>query len=193
LQRNHLKGVPVLVTQLRDAAREALGPWWTFLIAGIAWFVISIIVLQLNLTSVGTVGVLLGVVFLVSALEEFFVASVTGGWGWARVLLGIFFMIGAIWSFADPVGTFVSIADVLGFLLIFKGTLDLVTSISSQNVNSVWWLGLVAGLLELGLGFWAAQQYFPARAALVLLWVGFYALFRGISSIVFAFQLRSAT
>jgi uncharacterized membrane protein HdeD (DUF308 family) len=183
----------MLVTQLRDAAREALGPWWTWLIAGMAWFVISIIVLQLNITSVGTVGVLLGVVFLISALEEFFVASVSGGWAWARVLLGIFFMIGAIWSFADPIGTFVSIADVLGFLLIFKGTLDLITSITSADVNSVWWLGLIAGLLELGLGFWAAQQYFPARATLVLLWVGFYALFRGISSIVFAFQVRSAT
>ena len=78
----------MLVTQLRDAAKEALGPWWTFLIAGVAWFVISVIVLQLNLRSVGTVGVLLGVIFLVSALEEFFVASVTGGWGWARALPG---------------------------------------------------------------------------------------------------------
>jgi uncharacterized membrane protein HdeD (DUF308 family) len=183
----------MLVTQLRDAAKEALGPWWTFLIAGVAWFIISVVVLQLNLTSVAAVGVLLGVVFLVSALEEFFVASVTGGWGWARALLGVFFLIGAIWSFADPVGTFVSIADVLGFLLIFKGTLDIVTSITSQDVNSVWRLGLVAGLLELGLGFWAAQQYFQTNAALLLLLVGFYALFRGISSVVFAFQLRSAT
>ncbi len=181
----------MLVTQVRDAAREALGPWWTFLIAGAAWFVISVVVLQLNLTSAGAVGVLLGVVFLISAIEEFFVASVSGGWvGHER---GVFFLIGAIWSFADPVGTFVSIADLLGFLLIFKGTLDLIESIAGQDVNSVWWLGLIAGLLELGLGFWAAQQYFPARAALLLLWVGFYALFRGISSIVFAFQLRSAS
>ncbi|HTW07114.1 MAG TPA: DUF308 domain-containing protein [Acidimicrobiales bacterium] len=179
-------------TQVRDAVRQIAGPWWAFLIAGLAWFVISIIVLQLNLTSVGTVGVLLGVVFLVSAVEEFFAASVTDSWAWARALLGILFFVAAIWSFADPIGTFVSIAEVLGFLLIFKGTLDLVTSIMSQGVNSVWWLGLIAGLLELGLGFWSAQQYFPARAALLLLWVGFYALFRGIYSIVFAFQVRSA-
>jgi hypothetical protein len=25
----------MLVTQVGDAAREALGPWWTFLIAGV--------------------------------------------------------------------------------------------------------------------------------------------------------------
>jgi uncharacterized membrane protein HdeD (DUF308 family) len=49
----------------------------------------------------------------------------------------------------------------------------------------------VAGILELVLGFWASQQLFPARGLLLLLWVGFFALFRGISEIVTAFELRS--
>ena len=187
------EGTCMLNAEVRDAVRIRFGPWWTFLIAGLVWFLISLIVLQMNLRSVTAVGVLLGVVFLISGLEEFFVAAVIDSWAWARALLGIFFVIAAIWSFIDPIGTFVAIADALGFLLIFKGTLDLVTSIASQGVNSVWWLGLLAGLLELFLGFWAAQQYFPARASLLLLWVGFYALFRGISSIVYAFHLRSAT
>jgi uncharacterized membrane protein HdeD (DUF308 family) len=179
-------------TQVRDAVRQMVGPWWAFLVAGIAWFVISFVVLQMSLTSVRAVGVLLGVIFLISAIEEFMAASVVGSWGWARALLGILFFIAAIWSFIDPVGTFVSIADVLGLLLIFKGTFDLISSIMGQPVNSVWWLGLIAGLLELFLGFWVSQQYFPARATLLLLWVGLYALFRGISSTVFAFHLRAA-
>ena len=38
---------------------------------------------------------------------------------------------------------------------------------------------------------WASQQLFPARGALLLLWVGFFALFRGISEIVIAFEVRS--
>jgi uncharacterized membrane protein HdeD (DUF308 family) len=179
-------------SQLSGAVRRMAGPWWVFLIAGLAWFVISLIVLQMSLTSVTTVGVLLGVIFVISAFEEFLAASVAGAWAWARVVLGIFFFIAAIWSFIDPIGTFVSIADVLGFILIFKGTLDLVSSVMSQGVNSAWWLGLIAGLLELFLGFWVAQQYFPARATLLLLWVGLYSLFRGISSIVFAFHVHSA-
>jgi uncharacterized membrane protein HdeD (DUF308 family) len=178
--------------QIRDAVRQVVGPWWAFLIAGIGWFVISFIVLQMTITSVTAVGVLLGVIFLISAVEEFLAAAVVGTWGWARALLGILFFLAAIWSFIDPVGTFVSIADLLGLLLILKGTLDLVGSIMSSGVNAVWWLGLIAGLLELFLGFWASQRYFAARASLLLLLVGFYALFRGISSIVLAFQLRSA-
>ena len=53
-----------------------------------------------------------------------------------------------------------------------------------------WWLGLVAGILELVLGFWASQRRLPAREALLL--IGFFALFRGISEIVIAFELKSA-
>ena len=59
-----------------------------------------------------------------------------------------------------------------------------------KDVNEFWWLGLVTGILELLLGFWASQQLFPARAALILVWVGFLALFRGISEIALAFQIR---
>jgi uncharacterized membrane protein HdeD (DUF308 family) len=51
---------------------------------------------------------------------------------------------------------------------------------------------MVAGILEILVGFWATQQALPARAVLLIFWVGFFALFRGISDIVVAFELRSA-
>ena len=76
-------------------------------------------------------------------------------------------------------------------LLISEGSLNIISSAATREVNSTWWLGLVAGILEILLGFWASQQMFPARATLLLLWVGFFALFRGISEIVIAFELRS--
>lgn len=65
-------------------------------------------------------------------------------------------------------------------------------SIESRPVNSVWWLGVVAGGLEILLGFWASQQVVAARAVLLILFVGFWALFRGISEIVVAFEVKSA-
>ena len=64
-------------------------------------------------------------------------------------------------------------------------------SSTAHTHGGSWWLGLVVGILLILLGFWASQQMFPARAALLLLWVGFFALFRGISEIVIAFELRS--
>jgi uncharacterized membrane protein HdeD (DUF308 family) len=138
------------------------------------------------------VGALLGVLFLVAMVNEFFIASVLPGWRWLHVVMGIIFAFGAGWSFARPYNAFWTLASILGLLLIFRGTLDIITSASTREVNSAWWLGMVAGILEVLLGFWASQQYLPVRGALLLIWVGFFALFRGISEIVTAFELRHA-
>jgi uncharacterized membrane protein HdeD (DUF308 family) len=160
-------------------------------VTGIAWLIISVMVLRFRLSSITTVGVLIGVVFLLAMLNEFLLASVRAGWRWAHVLLGVLFAVGAIWAFANPINAFWALASVLGLLLIFEGTLTIISSIAAREISGTWWLGLVAGILEILLGFWASQQLFPARAELLLLWVGFFALFRGISEIVIAFELRS--
>jgi uncharacterized membrane protein HdeD (DUF308 family) len=182
-------------THSRPSARGELwrlaGPWWMFLITGIAWLIISVVVLRVTTTSVATVGVLLGAVFLLAAVNEFMIAAVKRSWRFAHILLGILFVAGGIWAFARPFDAFWSLASVLGLLLVFKGTLDIINAVMTRDINGAWWLGLVAGILELVLGFWASQQLFPARGLLLLLWVGFFALFRGISEIVTAFELRS--
>ena len=182
-------------TQVRPNARAALwrlaGPWWLFLLTGIAWLIIALMVLRFTTTSVVTVGVLMGVLFLLGAVNEFVIASVRHNWRWAHILLGVLFVVGAIWAFVHPFSAFWALASVLGLLLIFKGTLDIIAAVMTKEVNPSWWLGLVAGILMIVLGFWASQQEFPAQGALLLLWVGFFALFRGISEIVIAFEVRS--
>jgi len=182
-------------TGVRASARAALwrlaGPWWLFLVTGIAWLIIAVMVLRFTPASVNTVGVLMGVLFLLAAFNEFLIGSVRRSWRWAHLVMGFLFVVGAIWAFARPFNAFWALASVLGLLLVFKGTLDIIAAVVTRDVNSAWWLGLVAGLLEIVLGFWASQQQFPARGALLLLWVGFFALFRGISEIVIGFEVRS--
>jgi len=175
----------------RAALWRLAGPWWLFLVTGIAWLIIAVMVLRFTPASINTVGVLMGVLFLLGGFNEFLEASMRHSWRWAHVVMGILFIVGAIWAFARPFNAFWALASVLGLLLIFKGTLDIIAAVVTKEVNSSWWLGLVAGILELVLGFWASQQAFPARGALLLLWVGFFALFRGISEIVIGFELRS--
>ena len=62
------------------------------LLTGIAWLIISVIVLRFRMTSVATIGVLIGVVFLAAMANEFLIAAVRRRWGWAHVLLGILFL-----------------------------------------------------------------------------------------------------
>jgi len=169
---------------------QMAGPWWMFLVTGIAWLVISLIVLRFRVSSVVAVGVLMGVVFLGGWFSELLIASTRSRWRWAHVLMGILFLFAACWSFASPFGAFWALATIFGLLLIFRGSLDLVTSISSREINPGWWLGMIAGVVEILLGFWVSQQEFPARALLLIIWVGLFALFRGFSDILLAFELR---
>jgi uncharacterized membrane protein HdeD (DUF308 family) len=171
---------------------QLAGPWWMFLVTGIAWLVVALIVLRFRLASVVAVGVLMGVVFLVGWFGELLIASVRTRWRWVHVAMGIVFLFAACWSFASPFNAFWALATIFGLLLIFRGSLDLVTSISSRDINPAWWLGTVAGVLEILLGFWVSQQEFPAQALLLLIWVGFFALFRGFSDILLAFEVHGA-
>ena len=180
-------------TQSRPAMLAQLGlPWWMFLVTGVAWLIISAAVLRFNTTSVATIGVLIGVVFLIASASEILLASARASWGWLHILMSVLFIGAAIWAFVRPFGAIWAPASVVGLLLILRGSLDLVTSINARDVNPTWWLGLLAGILEIIIGFWASQQAFPARAALLIFWVGFFALFRGISEIVIAFEVRHA-
>jgi uncharacterized membrane protein HdeD (DUF308 family) len=183
-------------TAIRSRTRAGLarlaGPWWVFLLTGLAWLILAWVALRFNPASVPTVGILLGFLFLAGMVNEFFIASIVPGWRWLHIVMGIIFAFGAGWSFAQPYDAFWTLASILGLLLIFRGTLDIITSVSTREVNSVWWLGMLAGILEILLGFWASQQYRPVQGALLLIWIGFFALFRGISEIVVAFELRRA-
>ena len=177
--------------EAREAVGEASGTWWLFLITGIAWLLLSVIVLRFNITSIAAVGALLGVVFIAAGANEFMVMALRDmGWKWLHGILGVIFIIGGVWAFIHPIDAFYELAAILGFLLIFKGTLDIISSVIQKEISALWWLGLIVGVLELLLGFWASQQYFAPRAALILVWVGFFALFHGIGEIVMAFEMR---
>jgi uncharacterized membrane protein HdeD (DUF308 family) len=174
-----------------DTALDQLaGPWWMFFVTGTSWLVIALIVLRFRLSSVVAVGVLMGVVFLGGWFSELIIASMRSRWRWAHVLMAVLFLFAACWSFASPFSAFWSLATIFGLLLILRGSFDLVTSISGREINAGWWLGTIAGVLQVLLGFWVSQQEFPAQGLLLILWVGFFALFRGFSDFLMAFEVR---
>lgn len=174
------------------AREEGSAYWWLFLATGIIWLWASIVVLRFDNRSITAVGVILGVVLLGAAANEAIIAVAGVGWRWAHWLLSAFFVLGALWAFIRPEDAFWALASVLGFLLIIKGTIDIGEAVATKPVNDLWWLLLVAGILEVFLAFWVSQQFYPARADLLILWVGFAALFRGVTEIALAFRLRRA-
>jgi len=186
-----------MMTEERMMVRGAARYWWVFLVSGIAWLVIAWVVLRLNQTSITAVGIMLGVVFLIAGINEAgFAALVPGGWKVWHYVMAVIFFLGALWGFIEPVQTFFALASVLGLILFLYGTFEIVRAVGWRSTSPYWWIGLVAGILLILLAFWVSgsdRVYSLARRTyLILFWVGFMAIFRGITEIMMAFGIRHA-
>ena len=176
-------------TAERTLART-LPPWWLLLITGIAWILVGLIVLRFDYTSVSAISLLFGFVALAAGLMEImgiFLAS--GWWKLLNIVLAIVFITAGIVAFIHPGDTFRALAAVFSFFLIFAGTFDIIISISARHEIEVWWLQLVGGIIELGLGFWAAG-YYGRSSVLLIAWVAAFAIVRGVRDIVLAFRVH---
>jgi uncharacterized membrane protein HdeD (DUF308 family) len=174
----------------RRAVARALPPWCLFLITGIAWMVVSLIVLRFDYTSVSSIALLFGFVALAAGVAEIGMMLLADGW-WKllNAVLAVVFFAAGIVAFIHPGDTFAALAAVFSFLLIFAGAFDIIYAFLARRVNDAWWLQLIGGIIELALGFWAAGYY--GRSALLLVaWVAAFALIRGVRDIVLAFQVR---
>ena len=173
-----------------DFVESASRVWWVFLITGIAWLWVALIVLRLDLTSVTAIAVLFGIVSIGLGVTEFFaMAGSTTGWKIARAILGVLFIVAGIVAFFEPAGTFVALASLFAWVVLFKGIFDVTIALVGPKVG-LWWLILVLGIVEILLAFWAAG-YFRGSALLLVVWIAAFALTRGFMEIFTAFRLRA--
>jgi uncharacterized membrane protein HdeD (DUF308 family) len=181
---------PPAVEGLRGKVREITGYWWVWLVSGIAWLIISLVVLQFDDASVTTVGVLVGLMFLLASVQNFVLAAVADSLRWLWALAGVLFVIAAVVCFVNPEDTFAGIADMLGFLFLLLGIWWMVRAFLERPLNPLWWLGLISGVLMTCVAFWTAGQFFIEKAYILLVFAGIWALMQGITDIVRAFQVR---
>jgi uncharacterized membrane protein HdeD (DUF308 family) len=175
--------------------RRATRYWWVLLITGVAWLVIGWVVLRADVTSLATVGVLLGIVFIASGVNEAAVAGMmTGGWKVLHYGLSVLFLLGGLWGFIRPINTFFALASVLGLLLLFYGAFEIARGVAARGETPYWWANLAAGVLLLLLAAWVStsdpEAIIARRTYLILFWVGFLALLRGFTQIMLGFSLR---
>jgi uncharacterized membrane protein HdeD (DUF308 family) len=175
----------------REALEAAGRAWWLFLLTGLLWLLVSIIILRFDYTSVTAISILFGIVAIAAGVNEcFMVAASRGWWRVLHIVLALIFVVVGIVAFIHPGDTFSALAAVMAFFLIFKGFFDIVVSIATREETHIWWVQLVAGIVEVLIGFWAAG-YWGRSAILLVIWVGVIALMRGITEIIFAFKLRA--
>lgn len=179
----------------RMLVQRATRYWWTLLIAGVAWLVVGWVVLRADATSLATVGLLLGIVFIGSGVNEAAIGGmVNGGWKVLHYAIAVIFLLGGLWAFVRPINTFFALASTLGLILLFYGAFEITRSIGARAETPYWWAGLISGVLLLLLALWVStsnpETSISRRTLLILFWVGTLALVRGFSEIMLAFGLR---
>src|SRR5918997_2267134 len=169
-------------------ASEVADLWWLWLVTGIAWIVVALVVLQFDAASIRTIGVIVGCMFIFAGVQQLMLALIGHGWLWA-VVAG-FFAIAGVLCIVNPEETFAGLADTLGFLFAMVGIWWTVEAMISQSEGGVRWIGLIAGILMLIIAFWVGGQFFIERAYVLLVFAGMWALIKGVSDIVRAFAVR---
>jgi len=164
--------------------------WWLLLITGAAWIVLSVVILRFDYTTVAAVAVLFGVYCLVAAVNEVVIGAVSSSTGWriAHGLLAALLVVVGVVSLMNLGATFVTLAAIVSFYFIFRGSFDIVMAFAGSAVSG-WWVLLITGLVELGLGFWAAGSW-NISVVILVAWVAAGALLHGIGEIALAFQIH---
>jgi uncharacterized membrane protein HdeD (DUF308 family) len=173
-----------------DDAASKTRFWWLLLITGAAWIVLSIAILRFDYTTVAAVAVLFGVYCLVAAVKEITIGAVSSSTGWriAHGLLAALLVVVGVVSLANLGATFVTLAAIISFYFIFRGCFDIAMAFAGSAVAG-WWVLLICGLIELGLGFWAAGSWNVSVVVLVA-WVAAGAMVHGIGEIALGFQIH---
>jgi uncharacterized membrane protein HdeD (DUF308 family) len=184
-----VRAMTTIAVEVESPEEDVGRLWWVWLLTGILWIIIGFWVLAADYDSALLIGYLVAFWLIFAGITEFLALGIAPGWKWLHATLGVLFVLGGIGALLSPFQTFTILAALIGFFLILKGTFDFVLAIAERRIFDLWWLTLIAGILQVLLGFWAVG--YPGRSAvLLIIWIGFGALFRGVSDIVLAFGVH---
>jgi uncharacterized membrane protein HdeD (DUF308 family) len=181
----------VLDVGMPNPFREFARLWWLWLVFGVLWIIVALVILQFDQASITTVGVLIGLMFLAAGAQNFaFGALASGATRWILWIFAVLFVIAGVISLIRPEDTFAGVADILGFLFLLVGVFWLIEAFTERATNDLWWFGLIAGIAMIIVAFWTAGQFFIHKQYLLLVFAGIWALFHGVGDIIKAFQIR---
>jgi uncharacterized membrane protein HdeD (DUF308 family) len=164
-------------------------PWWLLLILGVVWLMFGFMILSFDFTTVLAIAWFAGFMFIASGITEFFIAFAVPGWRWLHLLFGVLAVIAGIVAFVWPDKTFLVLAAILAWYLLFDGTFKVIAAFLDRHEYDLWWLTLIVGISEVVIAFWAIG--YPGNSiALLVVWVGAAAIFRGVGDIFLAFRVK---
>ena len=164
--------------------------WWIPLVIGILWLIYAFIVLSFTYKTIWAIVIFAAVAFFATGIGEFVLAALLESWQWLHALAGVLCIAAGILALVWPRQTFLVFAAIIGWFLLFRGTFNIIESLFIKDYVEQWWLMLITGILQVGIALWAVG-YSGRSIAVLVVWVGAWALTEGILNIWAAFRIRS--
>jgi hypothetical protein len=164
------------------------GMWGLLLFAGVAWLAIGWSVLRLEPADV--VHAAGPVVLFGAATEGLRACAGTRTW-WLNASMCALFLLTGVVLLAEQDSSYTTPAALVGWYLMVRGALDVAVAVLTRDTDRVWGLLMVVGVLEAGLGFFAAGPLLR-DAGLMVAVLGAVGTLRGIADVVTGLRLREA-
>ena len=166
--------------------------WWIIMLIGILFIPLGLWIIFSPIIGYEVISLLLGWALILYGIVQLLVSTDSKrykhSWGWwlAGGILDIFIgflLLGNI-AFSELVLPF-----FFAFIFLFKGVNNIVSSIYIRNINRVWWIYMINGILMILISF--MFFYIPNKSAYAVLFLSALAfIYWGISIIAFSFDLK---
>ena len=105
---------------------------------------------------------------------------------WLLMLRGIALILFGVVAVLWPGLTLLALATVFAAFLLISGVIDIITGIRAEGKRSLWFLTVLLGLAEIGLGVFILKTGLALATFIAL--VGFTLLIVGIVEVIAAFE-----
>jgi uncharacterized membrane protein HdeD (DUF308 family) len=181
------------MTMTMPHVSELTSNWWALALRG----AVSILLGLVAFTMPGLTIVALVTIFGVYALVEgvlAIMAAIRGihehdRWGWMLIagIVGVF--AGCVAFFMPGVGT-LAIVWLVAAWAVITGALEIAAAIRLRKMIEGEWMLMIAGVLAVLLGLFILSR--PGMGVVLLAtWLGVYAIFSGIVTLLLAFRIRN--
>jgi uncharacterized membrane protein HdeD (DUF308 family) len=174
---------------LDSAARRIASRWWWYVIGGVAVSVLGVLLLANLFEAATTLAVLVAIALAFQGIDEIVNApryrSRAPGY-----VLGVLYLVTAVWAAAWPGITLWALAVVVGVGFVVSGVVEVVMMIRFHHLLPYRWSFIVLALMTLLVGVVALA--WPGATILVLaVLLGVRVLIEGLVLTVFGLGLRS--
>ena len=171
--------------RVRAATREHTGDWRRWLVAGISWIVVALVVLQIDGASIMAA---VGLMFTFAAVQAFVMPAVR----WISATFGVAFVVAETLCFIGPADNVAATAGMLGYLFAVVGLWWMVEALMERRLNPLWWIGLAAGVLMSALAVSTVGRLYTPEADRLFVCAGLWALLQGITLLARGVAIRRA-